>query len=72
MSILEQFVVFAEALPADRRREVDEILAEMMDPSSPDFWFTPEEIAELDRRCADESEEFVDGDVVRERLRALR
>lgn len=69
MSVLEQFVAFAETLPADRRQEVDEILASIM--GSGDAEFTPEEIAELDQRCADESEGWIDGDVVREKLRRL-
>ena len=72
MSVLEKFIAFAEALPADRRREVESILAEIMDSDSPEFGFTPEEIAELDRRCADEPEELIDEDVVRARLRQLR
>ena len=71
MSILEKFVAFAEALPDDRRVEIEEILSDLMGANSADCEFTPEEIAELDRRCADESEEWIDGDVVRKKLRRL-
>ena len=69
MSILEKFVAFAEALPADRRLEIEDILESIMGPI--DTEFTSDEIAELDRRCADESEEWIDGDVVRKKLRRL-
>ena len=69
MSVLEKFVAFAEALPADRRREVDEILAVMMDSGSLGDEFTPEEIAELDRRVADEPDDWIDEETFRARLR---
>ena len=69
MSVLKKFVAFAEALPADRRREVDEILAVMMDSDSLDDEFTPEEIAELDRRVADEPDDWIDEETFRARLR---
>ncbi len=69
MSVLEKFVAFAEALPADRRREVDEILAEMMNSDSLDDEFTSEEIAELDRRVADEPDDWIDEGTFRARLR---
>ena len=71
MSILEKFVAFAEALPDDRRVEIEEILSDLMGAGSANCEFSAEEIAELDRRCADESEGWIDGDVVREKLRRL-
>ena len=71
MSILEKFVAFAEALPDDRRIEIEDILSSLMGGDSADDEFTEEELAELDRRCADESEEWIDGEVVREKLRRL-
>ena len=69
MSVLKKFVAFAEALPADRRREVDEILAVMMDSGSLGDEFTSEEIAELDRRVADEPDDWIDEETFRARLR---
>ena len=69
MSTLDKFVAFTEALSADRRHDIEEVLESLM--SSDDAEFTTEEIAELDRRVADESEEWIDGDVVREKLRRL-
>jgi hypothetical protein len=53
MTILEKFKTFAEALPAERRREVEEILASLMDSESPEFDLTGDDLAELDRRIAD-------------------
>ncbi len=69
MSTLDKFVAFTEALSADRRHDIEEVLESLM--GSDDAEFTTEEIAELDRRVADESEEWIDGDVVREKLRRL-
>ena len=71
MSILENFIAFAEALPDDRRVEIEAILSELMGSGSSDCEFTAEEIAELDRRCADESEEWIDEGTFRTRLRQL-
>ncbi len=31
MSVIEKFVAYAEALPDERRREIEEILASIMD-----------------------------------------
>ncbi len=71
MSVLEKFVAYAEALPEERRREIEEVLADLMGSDPRDFEFTPEELAELDRRCAEKSEEWIDGEMVREKLRRL-
>ncbi|QGN54787.1 hypothetical protein [Novosphingobium sp. Gsoil 351] len=60
MSILEKFVAFAEALPDERRAEIDEILAAIMDSDDPEFGFTPDELAELDRRMADPDPQYAD------------
>jgi hypothetical protein len=58
MSVLEKFVAYAEALPEERRREIDEILASIMDSESPEFEFTEEELAELHRRMADPNPQY--------------
>jgi hypothetical protein len=50
MTVLENFVVFASALPADQRESVEQSLAALMESLSPKFDFTPAELAELDRR----------------------
>jgi hypothetical protein len=50
ITILEQFMVFAEALPADELQEVESLLASIMDSHSGEFELTAEELAELERR----------------------
>lgn len=69
MSVIEKFVVFAETLPADRLREIEELLESIMGSNPLDDQFTPEEIAELDRRVAEESDEWIDEETFRARLR---
>ena len=71
MSVLESFVAFAEALPQDRRREIDEILSDLMSSDIVDTGFTSEELADLDRRCAEEPTEWIDEKTFRARLRQL-
>jgi hypothetical protein len=53
MTVLESFVKFAEALPPDRREVIDEVLADLMGAHTADDDFTPEEIAEIERRLAE-------------------
>jgi len=60
MTVLDKFVAFAEGLPADRRREVEEVLAALMDRESDDHGLTPEQLAELDRRMAEPNPEYAD------------
>ena len=60
MTILEKFVAFAEGLPEDRRQAFEELLADLMAGESSDGEFTPEELAELDRRMADPNPEYAD------------
>jgi hypothetical protein len=60
MSILEKFNAYAEALPPERRREIDDLLASIMESDSPEFDLTPDELAELDRRMADPHPEYAD------------
>ena len=58
MTLLESFVNFAKALPTDRREALEEVLADLMAAHSSDAEFTSEELAELDRRFAEERPEF--------------
>jgi hypothetical protein len=60
MSILEKFNAYAEALPPERRREIDDLLASIMESDSPEFDLTPDELAELDRRMADPHPVYAD------------
>lgn len=60
MTMLDKFIAFASALPADQRESVEESLAALMESLSAEFDFTSEELAELDRRVAEPNPEFAD------------
>jgi hypothetical protein len=67
MTVLDKFVSFAKALPAEQLEAVEASLAEIMESMSDDSDFTPEELAELDRRMADPNPRMAD-DAAVERL----
>ena len=71
MTILEKFVAYAEALPADDRRGIEDFLASIMEAASPEFDLTAEQLAEIDRRLADPSPERIDDATFRAKLRNL-
>ena len=58
MTVLEKFISFAKALPADRRGTVDDAMTAMMDGFVDQYAFTASETAELDRRLAQPKAEF--------------
>lgn len=58
MTIFEKFAEFAECLPDDRRAAIEELLADIMESEGADCDFTPEQLAELDRRMADPNPEY--------------
>ena len=60
MTVLDSFIAFARALPADRREAVEDTLAALMDSYAERFDFTPDELAELRRRAAEADPEFSD------------
>jgi hypothetical protein len=60
MTMLDKFVTFAKALPADRRQSVEEALAALMESLSAEYEFTPAELAEIDRRAAEPNPQFSD------------
>ena len=60
MTMLDKFIAFASALPADQRESVEEALAALMESLSAEFDFTPAELAEFERRGADPNPEFSD------------
>ena len=72
MSVIEKFVAFTETLPEDRLREIEDLLESIMGSNPLDNEFTPEEIAELDRRVAEEPDEWIDEETFRARLREVR
>lgn len=71
MTILEQFVAFAEALPADERKEVESLLASIMGAHADEFDLTAEEAAEIDRRREEPSGGNISADKVLARMRKL-
>ncbi len=60
MTMLEKFLSFAEALPADRREAVEAVLAALMESHSPEHDLTAAERAEIDRRLAEPAPKFAD------------
>ncbi|WEK45892.1 MAG: hypothetical protein P0Y56_12770 [Candidatus Andeanibacterium colombiense] len=60
MTTLEKFVAFAEALPSERRQEVEDLLADLMAAEGAEGDFTAEELAELDRRLANPNPRYAD------------
>ena len=54
MTVLDNFIAFARALPAERSEAMDDALAALMESYAKDYDFTPEEMADL-RRCAAET-----------------
>lgn len=60
MTVLDKFLSFAKALPADKLEAVEESLAALMESMSPEHDFTPAELAELEARAADPNPEFAD------------
>ena len=60
MTVLDKFIAFASALPADQRESVEESLAALMESLSAEFDFTPAELTEIERRMAEPNPEFSD------------
>lgn len=68
MGIIESFVSFAEGLTGQRRKALEAELAALMDSYSERFEFTPEELAELDRRVAEPTPRYAAADDVEREL----
>jgi hypothetical protein len=60
MTVLENFIAFASALPTDQRESVEEALAALMESLSAEYDFTPAELTEIERRVADPNPQFAD------------
>jgi hypothetical protein len=60
MTVLENFIAFASALPTDQRESVEEALAALMESLSAEYDFTPAELAEIERRAGDPDPQFSD------------
>lgn len=62
MTILEQFLHFAERLPADHLNSVEAGLAEIMESYSDRYAFTPSEQQMIDQRVAETKPVFSNGE----------
>ena len=60
MTVLDNFIAFARALPAERRESMDDALAVLMASYARDFDFTPDEMADLHQRAAESDPELSD------------
>lgn len=58
MTMLDKFLSFAKALPADQLESVEESLAALMESMSPRYDLTPVELAELEARLAEPNPEL--------------
>ena len=70
VSTIEDFVVFAEALPRERRLRVDEILASILLANGVDL--TADELADLNLRRTGKPDAAFDEAEIRARLLGLR
>ena len=64
MTVLDNFIAFARALPAERREAVEDTLAAVMDSYAERYDFTPDELTELRRRAAEADPELSDPDAI--------
>lgn len=58
MTSLEKFVSFAQGLPAEQLESVEASLSALMESLSEQFAFSPDELAEIDRRVANRDPQF--------------
>lgn len=58
MTLIDQFIAFAKALPTDQRAPVEDALGLIMATYSGDAEFSASELAELDRRLAAAKSEY--------------
>ena len=58
MTMLDKFLSFAKALPADRLESMEESLAALMKSYSAEYGFTASELAEIDRRVAEDRPQY--------------
>ena len=60
MNVLDRFLTFAKALPANQLEAIEESLADMMDSMAAKHDFTPAELIELEARLAQPEPEYSD------------
>tara|TARA_R110002124_G_scaffold42459_4_gene130592 strand:- start:380 stop:604 length:225 start_codon:yes stop_codon:yes gene_type:complete len=64
MTMLEKFMAFAKDLPADRLESVEEVLAALMETYSDKYDLTADQLAEMDRRVAEENPEYASQEAI--------
>ena len=60
MTVLDNFIAFARALPAERREAMNDALALLMASYAKDHDFTPDELADLQMRADESNPELSD------------
>ena len=60
MTVLDNFIAFARALPAERLEAMDDALAALMESYAKEYDFTSEEMADLRGRAAETDPELSD------------
>jgi hypothetical protein len=64
MTILDAFIAFTKGLTGEKLQSVEADLAALMEGYSERYGFTPEELAEIDRRVAEPHPRFAGADEV--------
>ena len=60
---LEEVLEQVRALPDERQQEVAQVLLAFLDQQNPDLYLSPEQIAEIERRAADDGPYATDEEV---------
>lgn len=60
---LEEVLEEVRALPDERQQEVAQVLLAFLDQQNPDLYLSPEQIAEIERRAADDGPYATDEEV---------
>ncbi|WP_430429919.1 hypothetical protein [Parasphingorhabdus sp.] len=64
MTMIEKFVDFVQTLPADSAQSVEATLAQIMESYSGKYELTPEQLAEMQKRMAEDAPEFASPEAI--------
>lgn len=64
MTTIEKFVHFAQSLPSDRLASIEAALAELMESYSDSYALTPSELAEAEKRMAEDDPEYASPEAI--------
>ncbi len=62
--MLEKFMAFAKDLPAESMVSLEITLAQIMDSYSGTYDFTPEQLAEMEKRMAEENPKYASQEAI--------